>query len=54
MTIRTSLPPAGICNAIKGHRPFGSFQEAKDYVLQRRQELEETFMKVVAEVRGKA
>src|SRR5580700_7875661 len=29
------------CNVIKGYKVFGSFAEAKDFVLQRRQELRE-------------
>jgi 5-methylcytosine-specific restriction endonuclease McrA len=42
------------CNAIKGQRYFSSFEEAREYVLRRRQELEATFRAVVKAVRGSA
>jgi 5-methylcytosine-specific restriction endonuclease McrA len=36
------------CNLIKGYRVFGSFEEAKDYVLQKRLELREEWQSEIA------
>ena len=40
------------CNAIKGNKKFESFEAAKEYILGRRKELEETYRKVKLAVRG--
>jgi 5-methylcytosine-specific restriction endonuclease McrA len=37
------------CNLIKGKRVFKSFEEAKDYVLSKREEWRQVFLKQVAE-----
>jgi len=42
----------GYCNAIKGDRDFNSLEEARVYIQNRRQELEHTFLKIKAAVRG--
>lgn len=42
----------GYCNQIKGNRLFGSMDEAREFVRQRRQQLEENFRRVLHAVRG--
>lgn len=43
----------GYCNAIKGQRQFGSVEEARDFIMRRREELEGDYKEVLAEVRGR-
>jgi 5-methylcytosine-specific restriction endonuclease McrA len=38
------------CNLIKGYKMFGSFEEAKDYVLQKRLELREEWQSEMAKL----
>ena len=42
------------CNLLKGRRAFSSFEEAKAYVLQRREELRKEWEGKVARLRGKS
>jgi 5-methylcytosine-specific restriction endonuclease McrA len=42
------------CNRIKGSRVFGSFEEAKTYVLQRRTELRGEWEASMANLRGRS
>src|ERR1700693_2983678 len=42
------------CNVIKGRRVFGSFEEAKTYVLQRRAELYKEWEAKMARLRGQS
>jgi len=41
-----------LCNGIKGASLFDGIEEARDYILKRRGELQETFQRVVEAVRG--
>jgi 5-methylcytosine-specific restriction endonuclease McrA len=42
------------CNTIKGHRTFASLADAKDYVLQRRDELRKDWEANTAALKGRA
>lgn len=42
------------CNLIKGRRAFSSFDEAKVYVLQRREEIRQEWRERMARLRGQA
>jgi len=42
------------CNLIKGRRAFASFEEAKAYVLERRQDLQKDWESRMARLRGKS
>jgi 5-methylcytosine-specific restriction endonuclease McrA len=46
------ITSCGYCNAIKGERLFRSFDEAKTYILKRREELQTVFQQVLKAVRG--
>jgi len=41
----------GYCNAIKGNRIFDSLDQAKEYILKRRMELEKEYQKVRKTIR---
>lgn len=51
-TPENKVTSCGYCNAIKGARKFDSLTQAREFVMQRRAELESTFQRVREEVRG--
>ena len=42
------------CNVLKGRRVFGSFEDAKSYILSRREELRQTWESTAAQLRSRS